>query len=50
MLKKGCVKSEYNSSVYFKVLENNSIIFLEHCADDMLIAAKSMFDIDILKR
>lgn len=50
MLKEGYIKSEYNSCVYFKVLENNSVIFLEHCADDMLIAAKSMFDIDVLKR
>ena len=48
MLKEGYIKSEYNSCVYFKVLENNSFIFLALYVDDSY-NPKSMSNINVLK-
>ncbi|XP_077221004.1 uncharacterized protein LOC143854779 [Tasmannia lanceolata] len=49
MIGQGFHKSEYDSCVYFKNLGNGSIIILILYVDDMLIAAKSMLEINKLK-
>jgi hypothetical protein len=43
-------RSQYNSCVYFKNLGNDSFIYLLLCVNDMLIAAKDMFEINRLKK
>lgn len=38
-----------NSCAYFRKLEDKSLIYLLLYVDDILIAIKNIFDIDILK-
>ena len=49
MLSQGFKRSNYDSCVYLKTV-NGSTIYLLLYVDDMLIAAKSMSDIDELKK
>lgn len=49
MLEQSYTRSEYDHCVYFKKLPNGSFIYLLLYVDDMLIAARSMDDINKLK-
>lgn len=42
-------RCEYDCCIYYRVLEDNSYIFLMLYVDDMLIAAKNMNEVDKLK-
>ncbi len=50
MIGYGYSKSQYDSYVYFRKVANSSFIYLLIYVDDMLIAAKDMFEINKLKR
>lgn len=49
MMKQSCTRSKYDSCVYFRKLDDDSIIYLLLYVDKMLIAAKSMSKIETLK-
>ena len=49
MVSQGYHKSEYDYCVYFKKLDNDIFIILVLYVDDMLIASKSMSEINDLK-
>ena len=50
MLSHGYLRSTYDSCVYFKRLEDGSFVYLLLYVDDMLIAAKNMSEIQVLKK
>jgi len=50
MASKNYSKSHMNSRIYYRRLENGSLIYLLLYVDNLLIASKNMFDIDVLKR
>jgi len=50
MLDNGFSQSAYDSCVYYKKLPDGSFVYLLLYMDDMLIAAKSMLDIGLLKK
>jgi hypothetical protein len=49
MIQIGYTRCEYDCCVYVRILENGSYIFLLLYVDDMLIAAKSMCEVNRLK-
>jgi hypothetical protein len=49
MIHIGCTCCEYDCCVYVRILEDGSYIFLLLYVDDMLIAAKSMCEVNRLK-
>ena len=49
MVSQNFTRSEYDHCVYFKKLENDMFIILVLYVDDMLVASKSMFEINRLK-
>ena len=49
MVSPNFTRSEYDHCVYFKKLENDMFIILVLYVDDMLVASKSMFEINRLK-
>ena len=49
MLNVGYSRSEYDSCVYYKVLDNSAYIYLLLYVDDMLIATKSKSEVNRLK-
>ena len=48
MVSQNFTRSEYDHCVYFKKLENDMFIILVLYVDDMLVASKSMFEINRL--
>ena len=49
MIRIGYKRCEYDCCVYVKSLDDDSSIFLLFCVDDMLIATKSMIEVNKLK-
>ena len=49
MVSQNFTRSEYDHCVYFKKLANDMFIILVLYVDDMLVASKSMFEINKLK-
>jgi hypothetical protein len=49
MIQIGYTRCEYDCCVYVRILEDGSYIFLLLYMDDMLIAAKSMCEVNRLK-
>ena len=49
MVSQNFTRSEYDHCVYFKKLANDMFIILVLYVDDMLVASKSMFEINRLK-
>ena len=50
MICNGFIRSSYDSCVYHRKLSDDSFIYLLLYVDDMLIAAKSMSQVNILKK
>ena len=49
MIQIGYTRCEYDCCVYVRILKGSSYIFLLLYVDDMLIAAKSMYEVERLK-